>query len=427
MPLQDDAREIELLRSHRRQARVGRLAGSVAVIAAIALVAGIATAVHVGLLGGPRPAGTSAPGDWQTVSLPSDFSATGSISCVGPDDCWLLGTSHSGSTSDGYSAGTSAIWQYSGGAWTSVPFSGPATLDGLTCVTADDCWAVGGHFTVPPGPNDGVTQPLIEHSDGTGFSAVIEPQVPGDVDSLQAVSCVSADDCWADGSYGANSENGGDGILHPLVEQYDGSAWTVVNGAASGLDGAELTAVTCARPDECWAVGSQSTGAFMEEFDGASWNVVSSSALTRIGLAAVACPSPTDCWAVGSTGAPTTPTAPLQAPLIAQYIGTGWEMASSPFVQGGPNGAVLSGIACSSADDCWAVGTIQEALWDLVGTPPPNTAPPLIEHWDGSSWTVVGGLPADTGGGGLGDIACLPSSGDCYAVGPDQFHTLVGS
>ena len=400
---------IQLIRARHRRTSVGRWVGSVAVIAAVAVVAGIATAVHLGLLGGSGSPVGSGPGDWQAVSLPSGFSATG-ISCVGRDDCWLLGTHGTDAAS--------AIWQYSGGAWTSVPFAGPGTLDGLTCVTADDCWAVGGHFTVTPGPNDGVTQPLIEHSDGTGFSAVSEPQVPGDADGLRAVSCVSADDCWADGNYGANSENGGDGILHPLVEHYDGSVWTVVNGAASGLDGAELTAVTCASPAECWAVGSQWTGALIEEFDGSGWRVVSSPVLNGIGLAAVACPSPADCWAAGSTGAPQTPTAPLEAPLIAQSAGAGWEVASSPSVQGGPNGAVLSGIACSSGDDCWAVGTIQEALSDLMGTPPPNTAPPLIEHWDGSSWTVVGGLPVDTGGGGLSDVTCVPASGDCFAVGP---------
>ncbi len=412
---------IEGARARGRSERAGRVAMAVAGIAALAVVAGAATAVHVGLLGGSgstRSGSGMASGSttWQSVNLPSGLSARG-ISCVGPDDCLLVGTSQNGT-------GTSAIWQDSAGAWTSVPFSGPGFLDGLTCVTADDCWAVGSHFTVPPGPNDGVTQPLIEHYFGSDFSAVTEPEVPGDADDLSAVACVSADDCWADGSYAANSENGGDGILHPLLEHYDGSTWTVVSVVPSGPDGAGLTAITCAAANECWAVGDG--GALLEEFDGSGWSVLSGPALKGIGLASVACPGPADCWAAGSTGAPQTPTAPLEAPLIAQYEGAGWDVASSPPVRGGPNGAVLSGIACSSQADCWAVGTIQEALWDLVGTPPPNTAPPLIEHWDGGSWTVVGGLPVDTGGGGLIDVTCVPSSDDCYAVGPDLFYALAG-
>jgi hypothetical protein len=421
-----------LVRSHRRQARVGRLAGTVAVIASIALVAGIATAVHVGLHAGsgpargrPAPASASASSQsatWQAVALPSGFSATGGIACLGPDDCLLLGSSDGGNAS--------AIWRYSGGAWASVPFSGPAYLQALTCVAPDDCWAVGSHVTVPPGLNDGVTQPIIEHSDGAGFSVVSAPQVPGDADGLDGVACISADECWAAGSYAANSENGGDGIVHPFAEHYDDSAWTVLTSPGPVVYYAGTGAVACTGSDACWGFAEMAGSGPLDQFDGATWVTGPQSSsnpdLSGDALGAAICLSPTDCWAVGATAAPSTSTSPLEAPVIAEYAGAGWEVASSPAVQGGPNGAVLSGIACSSADDCWAVGTIQEAAWDLVGTPPPNTAPPLIEHWDGSAWTLVGGLPVDSGGGGLIDVTCVPSSSDCYAVGPDLFYSLTG-
>jgi hypothetical protein len=396
----------------------------VAVIAAIAVVAGIATAFHLGLLGGSSSPVGSGPGAWQAVSLPPGFSATG-ISCAGPDDCMLLGVHGTGAAS--------AIWRSGDGTWTSVSIGGPGTLLGLTCVSADDCWAVGDHFTEPASSSsDGVLQPLIEHGDGLGFSTVSEPQVPGDADTLDSVACVGPDDCWAVGSYGANSENGGNGILHPLVEHYDGSAWTVVTSPGSEMDDAGPDAAGCTGTDACWGFAPTAESRPLEEFDGATWVTapysLGSSLLSGDTVGAAACLNPSDCWAVGSTGDSTASgyVASESHPLVARFSGSGWTIVSSPLVSG-PNGALLSGVACISAGDCWAVGAIQGPLSDLIGTPQPNTEPPLIEHWDGGSWTLVGGLPADSGGDGLSDITCVRSTGDCYAVGADLFYTLNGA
>ena len=183
---------------------------------------------------------------------------------------------------------------------------------------------------------------------------------------------------------------------------------------------------------ECWAVGGIS-GALVEGFDGTAWTVVSDSNLGTLpgqsggSLAAVGCTGPDSCWAVGSTGQPTTLTASLMQPLIVEYTGTYWTVASSPYVSG-PNGAVVTGIACLSADDCWAVGAIQGGGWDLMGTPPPApTTPPLVEHYDGVSWVLETGLQAGNGGLGLTSVTCLPSTGDCYAVGGSLFETLTGA
>jgi hypothetical protein len=180
----------------------------------------------------------------------------------------------------GWDAGgdANAIWQYSGRAWTSVTIVGvgSGSLEALACVTADDCWAVGQHITVPQtSDSDAVVKPLIEHDAGAGFSPVTDPTVPGDADGLSEVTCVGADDCWAVGSYAANSENGGDGIIHPLIEHYDGDSWTVVTGTGPLIDHAGLGTVSCFASDECWAGGGTPNGGVIEEFDGSSWSVVS--------------------------------------------------------------------------------------------------------------------------------------------------------
>ena len=68
-------------------------------------------------------------------------------------------------------------------------------LDGVTCVTADDCWAVGdqdsGTYYVT----------LIEQHTGTGWSIVSSPNPGTFQDYLVAVSCAGADDCSAVSSY----------------------------------------------------------------------------------------------------------------------------------------------------------------------------------------------------------------------------------
>src|SRR5204863_773450 len=52
-------------------------------------------------------------------------------------------------------------------------------------------------------------------------------------------------------------------------------------------------------------------------------------------------------------------------------------------------GAVLAGTACSSASDCWAVGTSSNGTSNVS----------LVEHWDGASWT-----PVDTPAPATGDL-----------------------
>jgi hypothetical protein len=434
-------------RSRSRRSTALRLAGSAGVIAAVLAVAGVAVAVHLagrgssgpgsgpGPSGGSAPTGAAVPDDWQPVGLPAGFSADG-ISCVSTADCLVIGWGAAGEPS------ATAIWRYSGGAWTSVPIAGVGSgaLEGLTCVTADDCWAVGQHQTVPPSDSDGVTKPLIEHDTGSGFAPVSGPVVPGDADGLGSITCAGADDCWAAGTYAANSENGGDGILHPLLEHYDGSGWTVATLAGPLIDYGGLGAVSCFGPDECWASAGTPDGGVVEEFDGSSWSVVSAPLLapspgfSQSGVGRVACTSPTDCWAVGSTGYPTVPNQ-LTQPLIAHYDGTGWTPVSSPSVSG-PNGAVLSGIACVSSDDCWAVGSTQaafQALPAFIGpTPTPSPDPalfsqPVIEHYTDGAWELVATPQSGTENTGLGDITCLPSSDDCYAAGQSALWILTGA
>jgi hypothetical protein len=64
-------------------------------------------------------------------------------------------------------------------------------------------------------------QPLFEHYTGSSWTTVRTPTPsPG---RLNGVTCASAADCWAVGF------SGGVGNNQPLIEHYAGSSWAIVS------------------------------------------------------------------------------------------------------------------------------------------------------------------------------------------------------
>ena len=133
---------------------------------------------------------------WSVVSdrLPAGGSLNG-VACVSGDVCWAVGAVDAGNHSQ------LLIEHGVGGEWAVV--RGPAMstnpgefpeFSGVTCVTAIDCWAVGSTAS-EGGP---AVQPLIAHYAGAAWSVVDGPQISGS-GGLTAVTCVSTDDCWAVG------------------------------------------------------------------------------------------------------------------------------------------------------------------------------------------------------------------------------------
>src|SRR5206468_2266231 len=63
--------------------------------------------------------------------------------------------------------------------------------------------------------------------------------------------------------------------------------------------------------------------------------------------------------------------------LIEHWNGTTWSLASSPSPD---DRAELFGVTALSSTNAWAVGdSVQSGVGQFA----------LIEHWDGASWTVV--------------------------------------
>ena len=289
--------------------------------------------------------------------------------------------------------------------------NGPTTrdsyLEGVTCVSGSDCWAVGYYVSDPVG----YSQTLIEHWNGTSWSVVPSPNTSAaEFNTLYGVTCASPSDCWAVGQYIANSPP----YYHTLIEQWDGTQWLIVTSptppALSDYDNVQLSRVTCTSASQCWAVGEYGGNYFtgtpnqtlIEQWDGTQWSIVTSPNYpTRTGesyygnyLEGVTCTSLSQCWAVGYYWPAPDGPASTQT-LIEQWDGTSWSIVSSPniLIGGSPSDNGLQGVTCTSGSDCWAVGS--------GGNTPASYSHTLIEQWNGTSWSIVTSPSNGTTGDGL--------------------------
>jgi len=124
-------------------------------------------------------------------------------------------------------------------------------LSGLSCTSATFCVAVGWHRD---------SQTAIEVWNGSDWSLVTSPNPPhfyGGV--LNAVSCTSTTRCVAagadiylnsNGKGGGKETNGGS-----LIEEWDGTRWTIVPTPRPATGGGTFLGVSCLDPSGCFAVG----------------------------------------------------------------------------------------------------------------------------------------------------------------------------
>ena len=90
----------------------------------------------------------------------------------------------------------------------------------MTCASATSCFTVGfntDNYTGNP-------QTLIEQWNGSVWSIVSSPNPSTLKDYLSGVTCTSATNCFAVGYY----FNGTDYAEETLIEQWNGSSWSIV-------------------------------------------------------------------------------------------------------------------------------------------------------------------------------------------------------
>jgi hypothetical protein len=274
-------------------------------------------------------------------------------------------------------------------------------LNGVAALSTGDQWAVGSWTKYPEAY---VFHTLIEHRDGSsgGWSTVPSPNSLARNNYLNGVAAVAPTDVWA---VGGTDQSGSP--YRTLVEHWNGTSWSIVDAASfPGV----LYAVVALGPDNVWAVGSENYPGrgLIEHWNGTTWTAtyLRFPALLR-GVAAV---GPKAIWAVGqrynrrNSFGDTT--------LALFFNGNSWRQITTPnpLSRNDTDQNWLTAVSPVTANDVWAVG--RYGNHDLG----PNDET-LIEHWNGSRWSVV---PSPSPGGSLDDdlwgVAAV-GSGDVWAVG----------
>jgi len=329
-----------------------------------------------------------------------------SVVAISANDVWAVGWT------GGESGPITLTEHWNGSTWSVVPSPNPSASDnflwGVTALASDNVWAVG-EFNATGGHQ----QTLFLRWNGTAWV-----QVPGDNTGpngvqffLRAVSALSGSDIWAVGN---NS--------HTLAEHWNGTTWSIVPTPNAGVGDNIPNSVSASASTDVWEVGYYSFGTWkrtlIEHWNGTDWSIVPSpNTDNRLNvLNGVAAISPSNAWAVGNAS---SGNAPDQITLILHLDGTAWSIIPSPS-PGTAGLNTLFAVAANSANDVWAVGSYTNSG---------EFAQTLIEHWDGTSWSVIPSANVPGSNNELYSVVALGPN-NVWAVGywgnaASGFSTLV--
>ena len=239
-------------------------------------------------------------------------------------------------------------------------------------------WALLGVFSGPRQgrPAGAVCARIWESSDAPAF---------GTEGGLSSVAAIGPDEVWAVGPGRDAVDRFGTQDWKPVVANRGARGWRAVSvPEPPGAARSELAAVAAIAPDDVWAVGDWDTGTLsaehraivhvlIEHWDGSTWSVVPAPDLSPDGENRLLGVAAGSPDDVWAVGFGTR--ANLGIPLIEHWDGSTWSLVTSPDVTEPNTGALLEAVAVVGPDDVWA-----------VGSQGPGT---LVEHWDGSRWEVI--------------------------------------
>jgi hypothetical protein len=357
--------------------------------------------------GKPRPTATPTAIPTPTATPTPRCTATGSV-IPSPN-----GNDYNNSLNDVVAISASDIWavgsygtpleHWDGASWSLVPdpnAGGGTRLFGVAAVTSANVWAVGA--TIAP---QGWDLALAEHWDGTTWS-VIPGTTVGTSSKLSDVTALAANDVWAVGSYASPATNN---WYQPLIEHWDGTAWSVVPSPSIGTS-SELHGVAALAPNDIWAVGDTYTTQYQTlvlHWNGANWTRVSSPNVGPYGnaLYRVSALAANDIWAVGTANN-------SGSTLILHWDGARWSVIPSPNSANPYN--ILLDVAAISSQDIWAVGYSEYSI--PVGEDFEYHDLALLLHWDGAHWSLVASAQPNTSDNRRNGVTTLPD-GTAWVVG----------
>jgi hypothetical protein len=278
-------------------------------------------------------------------------------------------------------------------------------LRDVDCETATMCTAVGTYIV---GPGDGFRPHtlVMRTTNGTTWSRATVPS-PGGEDGaeLSSVDCVTATRCRAVGLAGHRSL---------VLRTGNATSWFREPSPNRGTGDNILVSVDCVNNVFCTAVGSYRATpdddalgrTLVMRSNGPDWTLVSSPnpapSISESVLQGVSCAAST-CTAVGLVSP--APAGVERGFILRTTNGTTWTRAATPVAGGQVD---LTGIHCTSATTCTAVGAVWNPAHDRVTTA-------LLRTTDGTSWAS----PSPTSerlGRPLAGVDCLTAVA-CVGVG----------
>jgi len=252
-----------------------------------------------------------------------------------------------------------------------------ATLSGVGGSGDSDVWAVGGSYVSP------TSLTLIEHYTGNSWAIVPSPNVRGSTsDNLDSVTAVSRNDAWAVGTWCSS----GCGSSRQLAEHWNGVTWTLIPSNSFN----DLLAVSSVAgdPESVWAVGLFTYPpncrvpagcafpiAMRWQPKGSRWvsEQVPVDQDPGVGeLNSVVSLPDGSAWAVGSDEKRDY----SNRPLVERWTGREWTIVRSAVTSG-----ILTSVAATNNSDVWVGGVVNFHYGRHLRS--------FVEHWNGSTWTVL--------------------------------------
>jgi len=165
---------------------------------------------------------------WGSETLPAlpGPSVLRAVTAVSPDEVWAVGAQ----------GDRPLTLRFTGKRWRRIPVAGRGELVAIAPVLGDGAWAVGSS---------------ILRWDRRAWTDTGAARRQG---TLQGVAAVSADEAWAVGFSPAATN----GVNRALVQRFDGTRWSIVDGP--GVPGSDILTGAAAAPDgSVWAVGYRDT------------------------------------------------------------------------------------------------------------------------------------------------------------------------
>jgi hypothetical protein len=212
------------------------------------------------LLTGSGTSWTAAEAPLPVDSLYGGGGTLSSVSCPAVGECVAVGD-HDVSSSERSMLLTDSAgsWTAATAPLPANAASSDSVLSGVSCPSVSDCVAVGNY-----GPGTGQDAMILTDSAGSWTAAegpLPANGISGGVYAVASVSCASVSNCVVIGSY---LDTAGNGLLNPLLLTLSGGSWTAADaplpdnaqGSQDGTTQAQGTGVSCPSASECVAVGS---------------------------------------------------------------------------------------------------------------------------------------------------------------------------